>query len=105
MVAVAGLPGDSLTRAVSLIRETVPGAMDTMRLGAGTALAALWRHRTSTDIDLACGEATFNALRADDSPLLAALLRLRSEGQIPRPTFAARMIAWEYGDTGEVSIV
>ena len=105
MVAIAGLPGESLTRAISLIRETVPGAMDTMRLGGGTALAALWNHRTSTDIDLACGEITFNVLRADGSPLLAALLRLRSEGQIPRPRFAARMIAWEYRDTGEVSIV
>ena len=105
MVAIAGLPGESLTRAISLIRETAPGAMDTMRLGGGTALAALWSHRTSTDIDLACGEMTFNVLRADGSPLLAALLRLRSEGQIPRPRFAARMIAWEYRDTGEVSIV
>ena len=105
VVAVGGLPGEALSRAVSLLRETVPGAMDTLRLGGGTAVAALWHHRTSTDIDLACGETTFEVLRAEGSPLLAALLRLRSEGRIPRPTFGAGMIGWEYPGTGEVSIV
>ena len=94
-----------MARAVSLFHETAPDELKTMRLGGGTALAAMWHHRMSTDIDLACGETTFDVLRADGSPLQVALLRLHSEGRIPRPTFAARMIAWEYPDTGEVSIV
>ena len=100
MVAVTGLPGRSLAKAGALIRETVPEAMDTMRLGGGTALAALWSHRRSTDID----ETAFEALRADGSPLLEALLRLHDDGRIPRPIFA-RIIGWEYPDSGEVGIV
>ena len=85
-----------MARAVSLFHETAPDELKTMRLGGGTALAAMWHHRMSTDIDLACWETTFDVLRADGLPLQVALLRLHSEGRIPRPTFAARMIAWEY---------
>lgn len=105
MVAVTGAPGESLARAAALIRETVPDALDSLRLGGGTALAAMWAHRLSTDIDLVCDAARFEILRADNSPLLTALRRLHEEGRIPRPRFAGRMIGWEYPDTGEVGIV
>ena len=105
MVAVAGPPGESLARAAALIRETAPDALDTLRLGGGTALAAMWAHRLSTDIDLVCDPATFERLRADDSPLPTALRRLHEDGRIPRPRFAGGLIGWEYPDTGEVGIV
>lgn len=105
VVAVAGLPGESLARAAKLIRETAPEALDTLRLGGGTALAAMWSHRLSTDIDLVCDALAFETLRRDDSPLLTALRRLHEEGRIPRPRFAGRLIGWEYPDSGEVGIV
>ena len=105
VVAVAGAPGESLGRAAALIRETAPKALDTLRLGGGTALAAMWGHRLSTDIDLVCDAATFETLRADHSPLLTALRRLHEEGRIPRPRFSGRLIGWEYPDSGEVGIV
>ena len=105
MVGVAGSPGESLARAAALIRETAPDALATLRLGGGTALAAMWAHRLSTDIDLVCDPATFESLRADNSPLLKALRRLYEDGLIPRPRFAGGLIGWEYPDTGEVGIV
>ena len=105
MVVVAGPPGRSLARAAALIRETAPEALDTLRLGGGTALAAMWGHRLSTDIELVCDPPTFESLRAEDSPLLTALRRLHEDGRIPRPRFAGGLIGWEYPDTGEVGIV
>ena len=74
MVAVAGLPGESLARAVSLFHETAPDELKTMRLGGETAMAAMWHHRMSTDIDLACGETTFDVLRAPAGGLAAFAL-------------------------------
>ncbi|MCY3840539.1 MAG: hypothetical protein OXH09_18135 [Gammaproteobacteria bacterium] len=47
----------------------------------------------------------FERLRADGSPLLRALVDMRTTGAIPRPRFTARMIAWKYRPSGEVSIV
>lgn len=91
--------------AAALIRETAPEALDTLRLGGGTALAAIWAHRLSTDIDLVCDPPTFESLRAEGSPLLSALRRLREDGLIPRPRFARSLIGWEYPATGEVCIV
>ena len=50
--------------------------LDTLRLGGGTALAATWSHRLSTETDLVCGTLAFETLRADDS----AMRRLHEEG-------------------------
>ncbi len=105
MVTVAGTPGESLARAAALLRDTAPEVMDTLRLGGGTALAAMWAHRLSTDIDLVCDPAAFERLRAEDSRLLTALRRLHEDGRIPRPRFARGLIGWEYPDTGGVGIV
>ncbi|MXY51687.1 MAG: nucleotidyl transferase AbiEii/AbiGii toxin family protein [Gammaproteobacteria bacterium] len=68
VVAVAGPPAKSLARAAKLIRETAPVVLDTLRLGGGTALAAMWSHRLSTDIDLVCDALAFETLRPDRSP-------------------------------------
>ena len=54
LVAIPGPPGESLRNAAALLRDVVPDAMETMRMGGGTVLAARWNHRRSTDVDLAC---------------------------------------------------
>ena len=105
MVAVVGPPGESLRQAVALLRDVAPESLESLRLGGGTALAAMWGHRFSTDIDLACGDDSFEMLRSERLPLLEALRELHRRGDIRRPTFAGRMIAWSYRDSGEVSIV
>lgn len=105
MVAVVGPPGESLRKVVALLRDVAPESLNTLRLGGGTALAAMWCHRYSTDVDFACGDDTFERLCSERLPLLEALRELHRRGVIRRPTFAGRMIAWTYRDSGEVSLV
>ena len=70
--------GDSLA---SLLKA-VDGAIEEreLRLGGGTALAVLWKHRFSTDIDLACDPQVFErAFSPEGRAALRERLRQRRE--------------------------
>ncbi|MCY3941017.1 MAG: nucleotidyl transferase AbiEii/AbiGii toxin family protein [Gammaproteobacteria bacterium] len=98
--------GDSLA---SLLKA-VDGAIKEheLRLGGGTALAALWKHRFSTDIDLACDPQVFErAFSPEGRAALRERLR-QSRENTPDSVLAIRLsfgiVGWKT-PVGPVSIV
>ena len=78
-----------------------------LRLGGGTALALLWRHRHSTDIDLSMdGEALRAFVRRNRASLLARLSSLHEAGTIRSGWhLSPRAVMWRYREQGPFSIV
>ena len=93
---------DELLEAVRKPLAHYLGAEHQMRLGGGTALAARWRHRHSTDIDLFVDPEDFEALFKREQQFRADLERHASGAQnvVIEPAFARIVLM----DGGEISI-
>ena len=98
--------GDSLA---SLLKA-VDGIIEEreLRLGGGTALAALWKHRFSTDIDLVCDPHVFErAFSPEGRAALRERLRQRREnapGSVSAIRLSFGIVGWKT-PAGPVSIV
>ena len=105
-VDLFGIKTEMLMDALELLDHTLGISTEhNLRLGGGTALAMLWHHRRSTDIDLAMpGEDLQEVLQSGFNRIRAELDRLRQQGEI-RQVIVRRSgaIGWTWPD-GEVSL-
>ena len=98
-----------LDRSLAVALEVIGGAIPEreLRLGGGSALAALWNHRFSTDIDLVCRREAFErAFDRDGRVRLRDFLRSeRSRGRRISAIRASPGIVGWTTETGPVSLV
>ena len=102
-----GVPPSMLIESIRLLERSLGISSDTgLRLGGGTALAMLWEHRLSTDVDLAMpGIALQNAVRSGYGRIQPALVALREQGIIKQfRVSGAGSISWRLADGNEVSV-
>lgn len=98
-----------LGHSLNVALEAIGGAIQEheLRLGGGSALAALWDHRFSTDVDLVCSREVFDRALDREGRLLLrdylCLKRSRGEG-ISAIRVAPGIVGWKTA-TGPVSIV
>lgn len=86
-------PDESLQQAVRFLSSWI--APPDYRLGGGTALAALWSHRHSTDIDLAANADVFeDRVGSHFEAIHQALQAERARGTIKRLRVTRNMLAW-----------
>lgn len=102
-----GVPPSMLIESMQLLERTL-GISETtgLRLGGGTALAMLWSHRHSTDVDLAMpGTALQSAIRSAYGRIQPELIALKEQGVIRQFRISgAGSLSWRLVDGGEVSV-
>lgn len=92
-VRVPNGPDESLRRTVRLLSSWI--APPDYRLGGGTALAALWGHRHSTDIDLAANAQIFEErIERNFEEIHRELQAERGRGKIKKLRITRNMLAW-----------
>ena len=98
-----GRPGESLRLAWPLFSRWAN--WNEVRMGGGTTLAMRWRHRRSTDVDLAMDNAEFKRMRERHGADMSATLKaLKDQGRIKKYNHSRHLIdAWF--PTGPVSLV
>lgn len=98
-----------LDRSLDSILEVLAGNPPAreLRLGGGTALATIWAHRFSTDIDLVCSNQVYRAAMPSGrrKEIVERLRQRRNEGErISGITSATNLLGWKTA-TGAVSLV
>lgn len=102
-VSVPNGPDESLQQAVRFLSSWI--APPDYRLGGGTALAALWGHRHSTDIDLAANAHIFeDRIERNFEEIRRELQAERGGGKIKRLRITRNMLAWTL-PSGPVSLL
>ena len=102
-VSVPKGPDESLKQAVRLLSSWI--APPDYRLGGGTALAALWEHRYSTDIDLAANAHVFeDRIERNFEEIHRELQAERGRGKIKKLRITRNMLAWTL-PSGPVSLL
>lgn len=92
-VSVPNGPDESLKQAVRFLSSWI--APPDYRLGGGTALAALWGHRHSTDIDLAANAHIFeDRIERNFEAIHQELQAERGRGKIKKLRITRNMLAW-----------
>lgn len=92
-VSLPNGPDESLKQAVCLLSSWI--APPDYRLGGGTALAALWGHRHSTDIDLAANAHIFeDRIERNFEEIHRKLQAERGRGKIKKLRITRNMLAW-----------
>ena len=97
--------GDSLRAVLDVLDGSIRERE--LRLGGGSALAALWKHRFSTDIDLVCAPDVFaRAFDPDGRLRIKDRLRMQRDmlGGISAIRVSPGLVGWKT-NTGPVSIV
>ncbi len=96
-------PGQALKASLPWLDRWIPRSE--CRLGGGTALVALWRHRHSTDINLACDSRVLeDSIRRNQEEIRTALRAMKMAGEILRWRSTARLLGW-VTPLGPVSLV
>ena len=103
---LAGKPKLSLVRGFDLLKpHMLPGEVDNLRMGGGTALAMRWGHRLSTDVDLAMDKPAHAAfLRRVRGNLLPVLKALREQRKIRHYRLSGSFLGWEFTESGPISL-
>ncbi len=105
-VDVAGAESEVFARTIDLFdRHLKISTQDGLRLGGGTALAMLWKHRRSTDFDFAMPDKVLRSRLVEGQEGLKAELKgLKEQGQIRGWRVWGTGLTWEWANGSEISI-